>query len=92
MKEKILLRSADGYIIEEVDAKKCAYDEEAFINRSNGGLWAVTDRKTGLHIVTAKTLKLLEENYNSRKERLLEIRNGHNYKLMVERFEKLKAL
>ena len=92
MKEKILLRSENGYIIEEVNAKKCAYDEDAFINRFDDKLWAVIDRKTGLHIVTAKTLKLLEENYNSRKEKLLEIRNGHSYKLMVERFEKLKEL
>ena len=92
MKEKILLRSENGYIIENVNAKKCAYDDEAFINRTSDKLWAVTDRKTGLHIVTAKTLKLLKENYNSRKERLLEIRKGHTYKLMVERFEKLKAL
>lgn len=92
MKEKILLRSENGYIIEEVNAKKCAYDDKAFINRTNDNLWAVTDRKTGLHIVTAKTLKLLEENYNSRKEKLIEIRNGHSYKLMVERFEKLKSL
>ena len=91
MKEYILLNSADGMIVSEVDAKSCKFLPSAFIHK-NDSYYCLTDRATGLSIVRCKKMKDLESHFNETKEYYNKYIKTDKYKIKVERFEKLKLV
>ena len=90
MKEYILLNSADGMIVSEVDAKSCKFLPSAFIHKN--GYYCLTDRATGLSIVRCKKMKDLESRFNQIREYYESYAKTDAYKIKVERFEKLKLV
>lgn len=87
-----LLNSDDGMIVDEVESRNCNYCRSAFIYKDDNLIYRLVDENTGLEITSARTLKALEESYNSRKETYKYYRTTDAYKIKVERFEKLKLI
>ena len=91
MKKYRLLNSDDGMIVDEVESRNCKYCSNAFIYK-NDYEYVLVDEQTGLSIAYGRTLKQLEENFNSRKDAYESIRKTDAYKIKVERFERLKVV
>lgn len=91
MKELILCNSDNGFVVQEVDARRCKYCSDAFIYRENYH-WVLTDRSTGIYICKGITLKQLEDNYHIYENKYLQYRKTDKYKIKVERFERMKLV
>lgn len=96
MKELILLNSDDGFIVQEVESRKCDYDLKCFIYRDDSNpkrkKWFLVDRATGIYVCTAITQKKLKEWYEDHLETITEYRKTPKYQIKVERFEKAKLV
>ena len=92
MKQFRLLNSDDGMIVDEVESKQCKYCTSAFIYQDENGVYHLIDKESGLSIVKARTLKMLEQLYLNKKKEYNQYKKTDAYKIKCERFDKMKLV
>ena len=92
MKRFRLLNSDDGMIVDEVESRQCKFCSSAFTYKDVNGYYHLIDEESGLSIVKAKQLIMLEQLYKNRKKQYEQYKKTDAYKIKCERFDKLKLI
>lgn len=92
MKRFRLLNSDDGMIVDEVESRQCKFCSSAFTYKDENGYYHLIDEESGLSIVKAKQLIMLEQLYKNRKRQYEQYKKTDAYKIKCERFDKLKLI